>query len=70
MLNAFVNALGLQPYQVMMVGDSVHDLEAGVAAGMVAVGVETGPASREDLEQHADFLISSVTELPALIARN
>ena len=70
MLDAFVIAHGLQPYQVMMVGDSVQDLEAGVAAGMVTVGVESGPANRAELEEHADFIIASVVDLPALIAQN
>lgn len=70
MANAFVNSLGLQPYQVMMVGDSVHDLEAGLSAGMVTVAVETGPADREELELHADFVIPSVRDLPELLAQN
>lgn len=70
MLDAFVSVHGLQPYQVMMVGDSIHDMEAGVAAGMVTVAVETGPADRDELEQHADFVIASIADLPALIAQN
>jgi phosphoglycolate phosphatase len=68
MIDAFVGFHGLQPYQVMMVGDSVHDMDAGVAAGVVTVAVETGPATREELEPHADFVIASVNALPDLIA--
>jgi len=70
MMDAFVNELGLQPYQVMMVGDSVHDLQAGIAAGMVTVAVESGPAKREELEGHADFIIASIADLPALLLQN
>ena len=70
MLDAFVATHGLQPYQVMMVGDSVHDMEAGVAAGMVTVGVESGLACRDVLGENADFLIKSIADLPNLITNN
>ncbi len=64
MIDAFVDALGLKPEQVLMVGDSVHDMQAGKAAGVKTCAVETGPASREELLPHADMVLSSITELP------
>lgn len=64
MIDAFVEQLGLQPEQVLMVGDSIHDMQAGRAAGVKTCGVETGPATREELLPHADIVLSSITELP------
>ncbi|WP_083483455.1 HAD family hydrolase [Litoreibacter arenae] len=64
MLWAFTDHCGLEPAQVAMIGDSTHDLHAGRAAGMVCVGVLTGPATRRDLEPHADVVLGSVADLP------
>jgi phosphoglycolate phosphatase len=43
---AFAAHLGCAPETVVMVGDSLHDLKAGRAAGMRTVGVLTGLARR------------------------
>lgn len=64
-LKAFCNDTKLAPQNCLMVGDSLHDLIAGRAAGMGAVGVLTGMASREDLSPHADVVLSNIGELPA-----
>jgi len=64
MIDAFVERLGLRPEHVLMVGDSIHDMEAGRAAGVNTCAVETGPATREELLHHADMVLSSITELP------
>ena len=68
MVDAFVDILELSPDQVLMVGDSLHDLEAGRAAGVKTCGVETGPAKREELTTKADFVLPSVTELPKFLS--
>ena len=64
MLLAYAEAAGLPPERVAMVGDSTHDLAAARAAGMVAVGVLTGPAEAADLAPHADAVLGSVADLP------
>lgn len=65
---AFCAALGLPPAAAVMVGDSVHDLEMGRAAGVgLTIGVLTGPATAEQLRPHADLVLGSVAELPALL---
>ena len=57
-----------QPDQVLMVGDNRHDLEMGRAAGAGGViGVLTGTGTAETLALHADRIIESVAELPALL---
>lgn len=59
-LLAFVQQCGLTPGRVAMVGDSLHDLDAGRAAGMKAVAVLTGIATRGDLEAHADVVLPNI----------
>ncbi len=65
MLLAYAAATGTAPERIVMVGDSTHDLHAARAAGMIGVGVLTGPAARADLEPHAAAVLGSVAELPA-----
>ncbi|QUS34799.1 HAD family hydrolase [Falsirhodobacter algicola] len=63
-LLAFCRAVGLDPAEVAMVGDSAHDLQAGRAAGMLCVGVLTGPARRDDLLPLADAVLDDIGGLP------
>lgn len=64
-LLAFAKAVGLEPAQVAMVGDSLHDLDAARRAGMKAVGVLTGPARAERLAPHADVVLADISGLAA-----
>ncbi len=66
-LLAFAEAVGVEPGACAMVGDSLHDLLAARAAGMVGVGVLTGPAGRDALAPAAEAVLGSVAELPAWI---
>ncbi|KAJ02400.1 HAD family hydrolase [Sulfitobacter mediterraneus] len=63
-MHAFAAQCGLPAAQIAMVGDSTHDLDAGRAAGMICVGVLTGPASRADLAPHADIVLPDIGYLP------
>lgn len=67
-MHAFLQATGLEPAEVAMVGDSLHDLDAGRAAGMHTVAVLTGIAGADDLAPHADVLMSDISSLPGWIA--
>ena len=64
-LLAFAKSCAIAPDHCAMVGDSVHDLVAGRAAGMRAVGVLTGIADRAELTPHADLVLDSIADLPA-----
>ncbi len=57
---AFAHALDLDPARVVMVGDSLHDLAAGRAAGMRTVAVLTGVAGHADLVAHADVVLADI----------
>ncbi len=67
MLLAFASAFDLDARRVVMVGDSLHDLVAGRAAGMRAVGVLTGIADRAELEPHADVVLADIAGLAGWI---
>ena len=62
---AFAAALDLDPAACVMIGDSLHDLHAGRAAGMRTVAVLTGPATADTLAPHADVVLGSIGDLPA-----
>lgn len=61
---AFCAAAGLEPGEVAVVGDAVHDLEMGRRAGLgLKIGVTTGTSPREDLAPHADVVLEELGEL-------
>lgn len=67
-LLAFARAVGVLPEQVVMVGDSTHDLMAGRNAGMRTVGVLTGLADSADLAPLADVVLPDVGHLPGWLS--
>ena len=68
MLLAFAEHIGADQSEIVMVGDSTHDMRAARAAGMIGVAVGTGPASLEELEPFADHCLLRLGGLPALIS--
>jgi len=64
---AFLTRFGLDPRRTAMVGDSLHDLEAGRAAGMRTIAVLTGIAPREVLAPHADVVLPDIGSIPGWI---
>lgn len=69
MILAFAEQFGLQPQNIAMVGDSVHDLKTANNAGAIGIGVLTGLADKEELTPHANFILDSINQLPEFIAR-
>jgi phosphoglycolate phosphatase len=65
---AFADQTGLDPAQIAMVGDSLHDLHAGRAAGMICVAVTSGFATAQELSPFADVVLGDVSELPDWVA--
>lgn len=66
-LLAFAAQTGLPAGQIAMVGDSLHDLEAGRRAGMATVAVLTGIATAQDLAPYADVVLPNIAGLAAWI---
>ena len=67
MVLAFADHLGVAPSRIAMVGDFAHDLNAARTAGALAIGVLSGPATREQLEPLADYILDGIEELPGLV---
>jgi phosphoglycolate phosphatase len=60
--------LGKNAAGTWMVGDTVHDLQAGRAASMHTCAVTYGIGRRDDLAAESpDLLLDTLAELPALI---
>lgn len=64
MLLGFAARCGIAPSRIVMVGDSLHDLHAGRAAGMQTIAVLTGAADAETLAPHADAVLPDIGHLP------
>ena len=64
MVLGFCQTLGIEAREVAVVGDAVHDLAMGRAAGVgLNVGVLSGTSQREDLEDYADLILPSINDL-------
>ena len=59
--------LNVDPADTLVVGDYLFDLLSGRAAGARTVLLASAPNHRDFLH-HADFVISSLTELPTIMA--
>ncbi|WP_176473933.1 HAD family hydrolase [Actibacterium ureilyticum] len=68
-MRAFAGHTALPPDQVIMVGDSRHDLLAGRAAGMGTVAVLTGLATADELAPLADAVLPDIGGLPDYLDR-
>ena len=68
MAQAFCRLTGLDPENVVVVGDSEHDMTMArrAKAGM-RIGVLTGAGTRESLRKSADLIIDDIICLEALI---
>lgn len=69
MIHAFCKATELPPTEVAMVGDSLHDINAGKAAQTALnIGVLTGPATEQELSPKADIVLPNATALKTLLS--
>lgn len=68
MVLAFCRQNGIEPSEVAVVGDNLHDIHMGRAAGCgLCVGVLTGTASEAELAAEADHVIGGIDRLEALL---
>ena len=60
--------LGYEPDEAVFVGDSVHDMEAGNAAGVTTIAALWGPFTREDLvASRPTHYLQRIVDLPRLL---
>lgn len=69
-LLAFAAHVRVDPANVAMVGDSLHDLQAGRAAGMTTIGVLTGLAGADTLAPMADVVLPDIGHIPGWLAES
>lgn len=68
MVSAFCDRLSLEPAEVLVVGDTLHDLHMGRAAGAgLVVGVLSGTGTRELFESHCDHILDDVLALESVL---
>ncbi len=69
LLKAIV-ALELKPSQVVVIGDSVIDVDCAKAVGSISIAVLSGVRTLNELRSRgADYIISSVAELPKILGK-
>jgi len=69
-LEAVLRALGIEPEEAVVVGDSVGDMKCAKELNVVAVGMTAGISSPEELNRAgATYLVSSFAELLTLIRK-
>jgi len=62
---AEVPASGVRRSPAAIIGDRYHDIEAGIANGIVTIGVTWGSGSRDELlASHADAIVDHPSEVP------
>ena len=67
-LEATLKALEVNPSEVMIVGDGASDMTCAKELKAIAVGLPTGVSSPKELiNSGANYLITSITDLPTLI---
>jgi phosphoglycolate phosphatase len=64
-IEAFLKTRAYEPQNVVMVGDSLHDMHAARAAGVFALGVTSGPMVPDSFADHADHVLASIAEIAA-----
>ena len=69
-LLAFCKQFNLKVEEVIMVGDSVHDLIAAKKAQILGIGVLTGLASKSDLMKHSNHVLLDISKLPAWLNKH
>lgn len=68
MVDAFCARVRIRPGDMVLVGDTRHDLDMGRAAAVGrVVGVLTGSSTREELAPHCDAVIEGISELESLL---
>lgn len=61
------NQLAVLPAKIMMVGDSVGDMQFGSNAGVACrVGILGGASEEEELAAHADIILESIEQIRVL----
>jgi len=60
-----INKWGLSPHNILILGDSPSDIQAGKKAGIITVGVLSGAGTLQLFKKlNADYIIKDISEIP------
>lgn len=66
MVRAFADAMRLEPAEIAVVGDNLHDISMGRSAGAgLCIAVLSGTGTLDSLSASADVCLTDIGELPA-----
>ena len=65
-IESIATDLMIDTSEIIMVGDSSHDIDSATSAGATSVGVLSGVGTAVSLSR-ADFVLSSIVDIPNLI---
>jgi HAD superfamily hydrolase (TIGR01549 family) len=60
---AWLGKLGIEPSEVVYVGDGLHDMEAALAAGFEFIGIATGLVTQDEFKANGATAISKLRDL-------
>lgn len=67
-IKSAISLMESSPKEIIIVGDSVPDMESGKYIGAITVGVTSGLGTLQQLAKvNVDYLIESIAELPSLL---
>jgi HAD superfamily hydrolase (TIGR01549 family) len=67
-LETTLKALKISPKEALLIGDGTRDMQCAKELKVTAIGLPTGTSSQKELmDSGADYLITSITDLPQLI---
>lgn len=67
-IKSVISTRGSSPKEIIVVGDSVADMESGKHIGAITVGVTSGLGTPQQLAKvNVDYLIGSIAKLPCLL---
>jgi len=67
-IKSVISTMGSSPKEIIVVGDSVADMESGKHIGAITVGVTSGLGTPQQLAKvNVDYLIGSIAKLPCLL---
>jgi phosphoglycolate phosphatase len=67
-IESVISTMGSSPKEIIVVGDSVADMESGKHIGAITVGVTSGLGTPQQLAKvNVDYILGSITKLPCLL---
>lgn len=67
MFREFQTMYHLKPSEIIVVGDTMNDIQFAKNSGGISVGVLSGIGTVDELEKRADYILDSVIQIPELL---